>query len=159
MRRVTVGISSRYFLLHSFTLRSLSPNNETRKVLTAGLTIPEINLVLAHGTLGGRFTTLEQVYEELSKEVVTGGDSSEESERTTFETVKSGDGPFTAILDDPLANSYVQNLYTPNPDPRMAEELYERTWGQNELLGLDDMKVEGHKQDAKEEGEKVESQH
>ncbi|KAL0562777.1 nucleolar zinc-finger protein, partial [Marasmius crinis-equi] len=76
-----------------------------------------------------------------------GGDSSEESERMTFETflgklkeVKSGNRPFTVILDDPLANSYIQNLYTLD----LTVDLYERTWDQNELLGLNDMKVEGY---------------
>jgi zinc finger protein len=47
---------------------------------TSGLTIPEIDLILQPGTLGGRFTTLEgildQVYEELSEKVFTTGDSS-----------------------------------------------------------------------------------
>lgn len=42
--------------------------------------IPEIDLVLQHGTLGGRFTTLEgilnQVYEELSQKMLVTGDSS-----------------------------------------------------------------------------------
>ena len=56
---------------------------------TAGLTIPEIDLVLSHGTLGGRFTTLEgilnQVYEELSEKAYA-GDSSSETERLPFET-------------------------------------------------------------------------
>jgi zinc finger protein len=46
---------------------------------TCGLTIPEIDLVLHAGTLGGRFTTLEgileQVYEELSEKVFAAGDS------------------------------------------------------------------------------------
>lgn len=41
--------------------------------------IPEIDLVLQAGTLGGRFTTLEgildQVYEELSEKVFETGDS------------------------------------------------------------------------------------
>ncbi|KAL0569514.1 nucleolar zinc-finger protein [Marasmius crinis-equi] len=53
---------------------------------TAGLTIPEIDLVLTHGTLGSQFTTLEgileQVYEKLSEKVVMGRDSSEGSERS-----------------------------------------------------------------------------
>ncbi|KAL0569519.1 nucleolar zinc-finger protein [Marasmius crinis-equi] len=152
------------------TLKVEDKDDMSRDILkseTAGLTIPEIDLVLTHGTLGGRFTTLEgileQVYEELSEKVVMGGDSSEESERTTFETflgklkeVKSGDRPFTVILDDPLANSYIQNLYAPDPDPGMTVELYERTWDQNESLGLNDMKVEGYEEDAKEE-EKVKS--
>ncbi|PFH50494.1 hypothetical protein AMATHDRAFT_144931 [Amanita thiersii Skay4041] len=131
---------------------------------TAGLTIPEIELVLAHGTLGGRFTTLEgilnQVYEELSEKMLSvaatsvsgdGGDSRTSEERVKFEkflsdlkAVKSASRPFTLILDDPLANSYLQNLYAPDPDPNMKVEMYERTWEQNEELGLNDIKVEGY---------------
>lgn len=46
---------------------------------TCGLSIPEIDLVLQPGTLGGRFTTvegiLEQVYEELSEKVFSDSDS------------------------------------------------------------------------------------
>jgi len=66
--------------------------------------------------------------------------------------VKNAERPFTLILDDPLANSYLQNLYAPDPDPNMEIELYDRTWEQNEDLGLNDMKVEGYEQ----EGEKAE---
>jgi len=130
---------------------------------TAGLEIPEIDLVLTHGTLGGRFTTLEgildQVYEELSDKMLSvagdavsvtsdGGDSRTAEERARFEkflsdlkAVKSASRPFTLIVDDPLANSYVQNLYAPDLDPNMTTEWYERTWDQNEELGLNDMKV------------------
>jgi zinc finger protein len=61
--------------------------------------------------------------------------------------VKNAERPFTLILDDPLANSYVQNLYAPDPDPNMMIELYDRTWEQNEDLGLNDMKVEGYEED------------
>jgi len=139
-------------------LKSFSMQSET-----AGLEIPEIDLVLAHGTLGGRFTTLEgildQVYEELSDKMLSvagdavsatseGGDSRTTEERARFEkflsdlkAVKSASRPFTLIVDDPLANSYVQNLYAPDPDPNMTIEWYERTWDQNEDLGLNDMKV------------------
>ena len=43
------------------------------------MSIPEIDLTLQPGTLGGRFTTLEglldQVYEELSDKVFAQGDS------------------------------------------------------------------------------------
>ena len=46
---------------------------------SCGLAIPEIELVLQAGTLGGRFTTLEgildQVYEELSEKVFASGDA------------------------------------------------------------------------------------
>ncbi|KAH7914621.1 zf-ZPR1-domain-containing protein [Hygrophoropsis aurantiaca] len=124
---------------------------------TSGMTIPEIDLVLQPGTLGGRFTTLEgildQVYEELSEKVFRSGDSTTGGveERDSFEAflknlkeVKNAERPFTLILDDPLANSYIQNLYAPDPDPNMVIETYERTWDQNEELGLNDMKVESY---------------
>lgn len=130
---------------------------------SAGLLIPEIDLALSHGTLGGRFTTVEgiltQVYEELSdkllsvstnavSEAVEGGDSRTVEERKQFskfltdlKAVSCASRPFTLILDDPLANSYIQNLSAPDPDPNMTVEGYERTWEQNEELGLNDMNV------------------
>ncbi|KAJ6519202.1 zf-ZPR1-domain-containing protein [Mycena sanguinolenta] len=122
---------------------------------TAGLEIPEIELVLQQGTLGGRFTTLEgileQIYEELSEKVFASGDASDPNDRSSFaaflgklKEVKDAARPFTLILDDPLANSYVQNLYAPDADPNMTVELYERTWAQDEELGLNDIKVEGY---------------
>ncbi|KAH9946538.1 zf-ZPR1-domain-containing protein [Amylocystis lapponica] len=124
---------------------------------SCGLTIPEIDLVLQAGTLGGRFTTLEgildQVYEELSEKVFAGSDA--HGDNGAFEAflkklkdVKSAERPFTIILDDPLANSYLQNLYAPDPDPNMEIVVYDRTWEQNEELGLNDMKVEGYEEDA-----------
>ncbi|KAH9046533.1 zf-ZPR1-domain-containing protein [Lactarius hengduanensis] len=153
------------------TLRVEDREDLSRDILkseTCGLTIPEIDLVLQAGTLGGRFTTLEgileQVFEELSEKVFAAGDSVGSADpdgpdlqgRNKFEVfleslkaVKSAERPFTIILDDPLANSYVQNLYAPDPDPNMEIESYERTWEQNEELGLNDMKVEGYEQDDK----------
>ena len=51
------------------------------------MSIPEIDLVLQAGTLGGRFTTLEgildQVYEELSEKVFA-GDSADSDDRSNF---------------------------------------------------------------------------
>jgi len=54
--------------------------------------------------------------------------------------------PFTLILDDPLANSYLQSLYAPDPDPQLETESYERTYEQNDDLGLNDMITEGYDQ-------------
>ena len=58
------------------------------------MSIPEIDLELTHGTLGGRFTTVEgildQVYEELSDKVFASGDSSIEVDKTKFENFLSG---------------------------------------------------------------------
>ncbi|KAI5451399.1 nucleolar zinc-finger protein [Naganishia albida] len=123
---------------------------------TCGLEIPEIDLVLQPGTLGGRFTTLEgmlnQVYDELSTKVFqTGGDSMDSAERNQFEkflgdmkAVMSASRPFTLIMDDPVANSYLQNLYAPDPDPNMEVTVYDRTDEQNEELGLSDMVLTGY---------------
>ena len=151
--------------------------------------IPEIDLVLQHGTLGGRFTTLEgileQVYEELSQKMLVTGDSStaEDEDRQKFQKfleelnavesfmtidmfdvifipytqVKQVEREFTLIIDDPMANSYVQNIYAPDPDPNMTIETYERSWEQNEELGLNDMKVESYSGDnpAEDDSDKV----
>lgn len=59
----------------------------------------------------------------------------------------------TLILDDPLGNSYLQNLYAPEPDPAMTIEEYERTFEQNETLGLNDMRLEGYEDGAHSEAE------
>jgi zinc finger protein len=131
---------------------------------TCGLNVPEVDLVLTAGTLGSRFTTIEgildQIYDELSDKLVMFGDSAPtnadhnalQTFLTNLKDIKSGNKfPFTLILDDPLANSYVQNLFAPDPDPAMSVELYERSREQNDELGLSDMKVEGYEEDVVEE--------
>ncbi|KAF5350153.1 hypothetical protein D9756_009128 [Leucocoprinus leucothites] len=152
-KRITVKVEDREDL-----------SRDILKSETAGLTIPEIDLVLTHGTLGGRFTTLEgileQVYEELAEKVFMSGDSSKAEDKASFTAfleslrqIKAAERPFTVILDDPLANSYVQNLYAPDPDPNLTIESYERTWQQNEELGLNDIKVEGYEDENAEKEE------
>ncbi|KAG2110319.1 zf-ZPR1-domain-containing protein [Suillus discolor] len=142
------------------TLKVEDKDDLSRDILksnTSGLSIPEIDLVLHPGTLGGRFTTLEgildQVYDELTEKVFNTGDSGviDIDDRAEFreflrklEQVKNADIPFTLILDDPLANSHVQNLYAPDPDPEMEIVSYERMWQQNEDLGLNGMNVESY---------------
>ncbi|KAL7421876.1 nucleolar zinc-finger protein [Cryptotrichosporon argae] len=138
---------------------------------TCGLEIPEIDLVLQPGTLGGRFTTLEgildEIYTELSTKVFRTGDAftaglgqgaagvagaaaDREFEHflRALKECMAAARPFTLILDDPVANSYLQNLYAPDADPNMTTEEYERTQEQNDELGLSDMVVEGYNPDA-----------
>jgi zinc finger protein len=103
--------------------------------------------------LGGRFTTLEgllqQAYEQLWGRVYNPDSDSntpEEKERfaSFLERMKAaidGKMPFTLVMDDPLAASYVQNLYAPDPDPNMTIEEYERTMEQDEDLGIADMRI------------------
>lgn len=118
--------------------------------------IPEIELQLHSGTLGGRFTTLEgiidQIYDEISGKLFESGDSVDGNSGlhrflTKLKQIKTVSKPFTVILDDPVANSYLQNIYAPDPDPNMKIEWYERTEEQEDELGILDMKVEGYEGD------------
>ncbi|SJX65362.1 probable ZPR1-protein binds to translation elongation factor eEF-1 [Sporisorium reilianum f. sp. reilianum] len=132
-------------------------SRDVLKSETAGFAIPEIDLHLSPGTLGGRFTTLEgllqQVFDELSERVLMRGDSS--TQAATFEgflgKLKSVIScellPYTVILDDPLANSYIQNPYAPDPDEQVVEERYTRSYDQNEDLGLNDINVDNYQQE------------
>ena len=96
------------------------------KAETCGLTIPEIELDLLPGTLGGKFTTVEgllrQVYDELESRIpFSSGDSVNDDRREKFakflskldRIIKGEVLPFHLILDDPMANSYLQNPYAP----------------------------------------------
>ncbi|KAF8934474.1 nucleolar zinc-finger protein [Dissophora ornata] len=124
---------------------------------TCGLSIPEIDLELNSGTLGGRFTTVEgllrQVHDELSSKVPAEAENEPERRRVfnkfldKLEQVMSLEIKSTLILDDPLGNSYLQNLYAPEPDPAMTIEEYKRTFDQNDALGLNDMRLEDYDHD------------
>ena len=136
------------------TLKVTDPEDLARDILkseTCGMNIPELNLDLTPGTLGGRFTTIEgllrQVYEELHSRVFSAtSDSMEEETKarwTTFfarlQDAVDGKIGFTIEMVDPLALSYIQNVYAPDNDPNMTVEEFERTFEQNEDLGLNDM--------------------
>lgn len=139
------------------TLKVTDPEDLKRDILkseTCGLVIPELNLDLTPGTLGGRFTTIEgllvQVYEELHGRVFSQtSDSMDDATKTRWTTffaklqdATEGRIGFTIIMDDPLAASYIQNVYAPENDPNMIIEEFERTFEQNEDLGLNDMKTD-----------------
>ncbi|KAL9558399.1 hypothetical protein MBANPS3_000942 [Mucor bainieri] len=147
------------------TLKITDAEDLSRDILkseTCGLSIPEINLELTQGTLGGRFTTVEgllrQVHTELrDRAPFIEGDSGTDSGKDRWARFLNNltlvaDGkmmPVTLIIDDPLSNSYLQNLYAPDPDPEMTIEDYERPWEVNEDLGLNDMKLENYEEEHK----------
>lgn len=149
---------------------------------SCALECPELGLSVNPGTLGGRFTTVEglltQVRDDLKAQIFDvddnagGGDSGEDSQKQTwakfFEGVDAaiaGEREFTVILQDPLASSYVQNLCTPDEDPQITIEEYERTQEEEDDLGLSDMKTEGYEEDhakdmaAKAEAAKLQTQY
>lgn len=133
---------------------------------TCALECPELKLEVQPGTLGGRFTTVEglltQVRDDLHSQIFEAGDggdslpAEQKSQWTEFfatlDEAIAGGRPFTAILTDPLASSFVQPIVDPPaPDPKMTREAYERTDEEEEELGLKDMKVEGYEEDAAKE--------
>lgn len=135
---------------------------------TCGLECPELRLQVNPGTLGGRFTTVEglltQVRNDLHSQIFEaagGGDSlatSDQSQWTSFfenlDVAIAGDKPFTIILTDPFASSYVQPLVDPPaPDPSIQREYYVRTDEEEEELGLKDMKTENYEEPQKEQEE------
>jgi zinc finger protein len=147
------------------TLKVERPEDLSRDILkseSCALECPEVLLSVNPGTLGGRFTTVEgllrQVRDDLHQqifdvgdEVGAGGDSLpsqiKENWKKFFDgidTAIKGEAKFTLILTDPLASSYVQNLCSPEDDPQITIEDYERTEQEEEELGLSDMKTEGY---------------
>lgn len=120
---------------------------------TCKLFVPQIHLDIQEGTLGGRFTTLEgilkQVYDELYERVFQESyDSMEQDTRNNWlsffgnlSNVMNGKLPvgcdkIEVILDDPLANSYLQNIYAPDEDPMIKYKSFKRTKRENEDLGI-----------------------
>lgn len=136
----------------------------TRDILkseTCATFSPELSLSIQPGTLGGRFTTVEglltQIRDDLRAQIFDIGDEEEagdslpakEREKwdkffAKMEQAIKGDMPFSLVLEDPSASSYVQSLCAPDEDPQLEIEDYERTEEENEDLGLNDINVEGY---------------
>eukprot|EP01122_Echinamoeba_exundans_P016849 TRINITY_DN8673_c0_g1_i1.p1 TRINITY_DN8673_c0_g1~~TRINITY_DN8673_c0_g1_i1.p1 ORF type:complete len:461 (+),score=66.40 TRINITY_DN8673_c0_g1_i1:103-1485(+) len=114
---------------------------------TASLFVPEIDLSLGPGTLGGRFSTIEgilyTVASELRNNAFLHGDSADPAQKekmrnfiANLQELLELKREFHVILEDPLANSFVQNLRAPEIDPQLEEEIYERTPEESERLGI-----------------------
>ncbi|KAL8665936.1 MAG: hypothetical protein Q9202_001872 [Teloschistes flavicans] len=126
---------------------------------TCCVKIEDLGLEVVPGTMGGRFTTVEglltQVRDDLRSNVFetedasgTGGDSMPDEKRQGwngfFEVLDKaiqGKMEYTILLEDPLANSYVQSLEAPDPDPQLREEEYTRSQQEEEELGISDMRT------------------
>ncbi|XP_067442592.1 zinc finger protein ZPR1 [Thunnus thynnus] len=144
------------------TLHITDPSDMTRDVLkseTCSVLIPELEFELGMAALGGKFTTLEGLLKDIKDLIVSKnpficGDSSttdrvqklnEFGEK--LEKIITGELDVHIILDDPAGNSYLQNVYAPEPDPEMTVEKYTRSVEQNDDLGLNDMKTEGYQEE------------
>lgn len=141
------------------TLRITDHSDMSRDVLkseTCAILIPELEFELGMAVVSGKFSTLEGLLTDIKDVIVrrnpfVSGDSttSERMERLNdfaekIDKIIAGEMVVHFILDDPAGNSYLQNIYAPDPDPEMTTEKYTRTFEQNEELGLNDMKTEGY---------------
>lgn len=141
---------------------------------TCALLSEELEVTVQPGTLGGRFTTVEgllteirdqlkgQIYD-IDDSTQSGGDSMAESDKDKWarffarlDSAIKGEMKFVITLEDPMANSYVQDLCAPEPDHQMKTEEYTRTEEEEEELGLKDMKVEGYEEDEQDKDKKDE---
>lgn len=123
---------------------------------TCHMEIPELELEVGPTTLGGRFTTVEgiitSIKEQLSNSTAFIGDSSDKEtinrlEKFIFQLNEILDGKkeVTLILDDPAGNSFIQSLSdNDEPDDRLKITKYERSFEQNEELGINDLNVDNY---------------
>lgn len=122
---------------------------------TCGMEIPELDLDVGPVALGGRFTTIEGILsatkEQLTSCTAITGDSADKNaeERMSkfiekLDEVLNAKREITLVLDDPAGNSYVQSLSDEGLDEGLEITKYERTFEQNEDLGLNDMRVENY---------------
>ena len=145
------------------TILSVEGPEDLRRDILKGescsLRIPECELQVEPGTMGGRFTTVEglivQIRDDLKGAIFDvddvvghGGDSmADEKQRSwqqffgTIDKALTGEVQYTIVMEDPLGGSYVQKLGDGRNDPQVKIEEYERTAEENEDLGIDSMKT------------------
>jgi len=134
-------------------------SRDVLKAETCSIAIPEIKLEMGGFALGGRFTTVEGLLTNIDEQIAdnpflgalaTGDSATKEDKvkmsdfRDKLGRLKGGQEHFTIILDDPAGNSYLQDIYVPEKDPRLTVERYQRTYDQDEELGLNDIKTENY---------------
>ena len=137
----------------SITLHCDSKEDIKREILkseTAGIIIPECDFELKEGSIAGKFTTIEGLLDDIIRNLKENNpfsnDITDHSDLTIYnhliETLgkyKRYEIPFTIILNDALANSYIQQL---GENDKLEIVDYDRSEEDNEFLGLLDMKTE-----------------
>lgn len=117
---------------------------------TCNVKIPELELELDYGTLGGVLTTVEGLLEKISthmKEINPFSDSDDDLAQkmlgiiNSLDDMRSAKINFTLILEDPLSNSFIQNPYHPEADKNAITEKRDRTEDEIDYLGINEMQV------------------
>lgn len=138
---------------------------------SARLVIPELEVELDYGSLGGVYTTVEGLLQKIKDNLIENnpfflGDSSlkhhghledmDQDSRRQFENFLNRfqnliDGhafPFHIELRDPLGNSFVSarigSTLAPEEDPQITMQDYERDDYENEMFGIADMVVDNY---------------
>lgn len=124
--------------------------------------IPALEIDMAHGTLGGKFSTVEGLLLDVKNQLHGArgyyeGDSAMAQQKAEYEALlKRLDDiievrePFTFVIDDPSGGSFVEGRVNgvhdtdPNEDEQLAIEYYTRTSEQDEELGIKDMVTEDY---------------
>ena len=113
------------------SLKVTDPTDLARDVLkseTCSISIPELEFEMGGYSLGGKFTTLEGILDNIKTQVdsnpfmgccISGGDSQTQESIERIQTFKQkmdelikGNEQFTFIMDDPTGNSYLQVIKT-----------------------------------------------
>ncbi|XP_060808184.1 zinc finger protein ZPR1 [Amyelois transitella] len=142
-----------------FEVRVAGKEDFSRDILkseTCTMSIPELELEVGGRALGGRFSTAEGLLRATADQLAGSpelcGDAPAMARGSLdrfiakLNEVLDGERAVTLVLDDPAGNSYVQSLAEDpsTPDDGVKITRYERTYEQNEELGLNDMKTEGY---------------
>ncbi|KAL1238767.1 Zinc finger protein [Trichinella spiralis] len=116
----------------------------------------ELELEVGMGIVGSKFTTVEGLLKSLketfeNQSCFSLGDSASPDQQQRMRSflekldqASQGKFAYHLIFDDPSGNSYIESLTAPNPDSKLKVEFYERSWEQNEELGLNDMNTENY---------------
>jgi zinc finger protein len=138
------------------------------KSASSRIFIPELELEVVEGSLGGFYSTTEGLLQKLSTQLSESnpfavGDSDHYSTNKhgkmgeivrKLDEFRLGKHPFTLILEDPMAGSFIgptdamlSNEISTMEDPAVTKEEFERSWEDDETLGLHDMKTENYQKD------------
>ena len=145
--------------VHTLTVTGKDPTDMHRDILkssTASISIPELDFFMAPGSLGGIYTTVEGLLKQIHDKLLSAnpfayGDSADTEEKENFKIFlqklidyQQGTEAFKLILKDPMGNSFI---YSPTIDGYKDDDLiteeYERSYEENDELGLNDMNTEG----------------
>ena len=136
-------------------------NRDVFKSETSKIVIPEVGFETSEGSMGSMFTTVEGIIDKICTQLLdtpfTSGDSSINNLNDfvlKLRDLQQLKKKFTFILDDPLDNSFIFPIGDNKNDNRLKKEEYERTFEQNEDLGINDMKVENYEENNNDEDKK-----